>query len=221
MSFLKFWQKKKEDNQVNANLTKLGLTTITDEKFGTRLALYDDFCTYVAESHGLEGDAIAVLDTIIERASHINNVLHQAAIPFGRAGTSKGYMMIASGWSKLYTIVLDVASSVKHQLENLDLDKSVYAPEMQKSELVLKLRHFFEAYYLKYALIVAAASWMKEDVSPSWAITIQAPPQAPGFMPTTMQYPKQFSAGGEQQKKPQDWGKPEYIDSKSVDTKEE
>lgn len=186
MSFLKKWRQKQTEENPNPSLTKLGLLNQNDEKFAARLELYKDFCKYVSDSRGITGDALNVIEEIMTRASDINNVLHQAAIPFGRAGTQGGYMKIATGWSRLYTIMIDFASSVDNQLKKIDKDSNIiYAPETQKEELVLKLRHFFEKYFLTYALIVASGSWMKDDVSPSWSITVQAPPMQQGFRPTS------------------------------------
>ena len=210
MSFLKFWKKGQEKTQAHENLKRLGLTTITDEKFGARTALYENFCQYVTESQVFDGDAIVVLDEITGRISQINNVLHQAAIPYGRAGTSSGYSKLASGWSELYTRTLDVASSVKNSIRNLEHEETAYQPEIQKSELVLKLRYLFEAYYLKYALVVASVSWMREDVAPSWATVIQAPPMQQSYPPNTIDKPPDTTGVLGRQKQlqdTQDWGK--------------
>jgi len=211
MSFLKFWKKGQERTQAHENLKRLGLTTITDEKFGARTALYENFCQFVTESQGIEGEAIVVLNEITSRISQINNVLHQAAIPYGRAGTSKGYSKLASGWSELYTRTLDVASSVKNSIRNIEQEKTAYQPEMQKNELVLKLRYLFEAYYLKYALIIASVSWMAEDVAPSWATIIQAPPMMQGYPPNTIDRPPDSTGDlvkPTKQRNAQDWGPP-------------
>jgi len=214
MSFLQFWKKKQEKTQAHENLKRLGLTTITDEKFGARTSLYENFCEYVTQSHGIEGEAIAVLDTITSRISQINNVLHQAAIPYGRAGTSKGYSKLSSGWSELYTRTLDVATSVKNSIRNIEQEKTACQPGIQKDELVLKLRYLFEAYYLKYALIIASVSWMAEDVAPSWATVIVTPPVPQGYPPTTIDRPPDSTGDLVKPLKRnvspgvQDWGKP-------------
>jgi len=211
MSFLKFWKKGQERTQAHESLKRLGLTTITDEKFGARTALYQNFCQYVTDSQGIEGAAITVLDEITGRISQINNILHQAAIPYGRAGTSSGYSKLANGWSELYTRTLDVASSVKNSISNLEKEEHAYQPEMQKEQLVLKLRYLFEAYYLKYALIVASVSWMKEDVAPSWATVIMAPPMMQSYPPNTIDQPQDTTdtlVKKKQQQNVQDWGRP-------------
>ncbi len=174
MGFLdKFVRRQETEEGYHGKVNRLGMTILNDEKLMARLGVYEELQTLISEdlSAGLPED----LDDIDDQARKINEVLHQAAIPWGRAGTERWYAEAMRGWSTLYTRMIDITSSARSMIGK----GGAKASDSEKRELINKVWNFFQNIYVRYALLIAELSWYRDDVSPSWSTVIMQQPQFP------------------------------------------
>lgn len=226
MGFLeRFIGRQRDNNDMNgseANINRLGMTIIADEKMLVRLGIYDDMLGIVQDMN--THDEQQTLESIEDVTHKINNLLHQVAIPFGRAGDRYYYAEAMKGWSTLYTRMVDLiqaekmldskkwelepegmtmtaqggfAKRVRHMLgvsEESETMIVALAMRRDQMELIGKVFHFFTTVYLRYALLIAEISWYNEDVHPSWSTVIQNPtPVAQPRGQTSYQQPRDFN----------------------------
>lgn len=166
-----FYKRQKENsddaNSSAANINRLGMTVLSDEKLLVRIGVYESILKVVQT---MNADEDAQTLTEIEKVTHqFNSMLHQVAIPWGRAGDSYYYGEAMKGWSTLHTRMMDMIQAAKK------LNAASKASDVVKKELDQKVFHFFTTVYLCYALLLAEISWYGDDVRPSWSTVIQQP----------------------------------------------
>lgn len=187
MGFLDMFKKRAEiPDGYYGRINRLGMMILNDEKLLARLGVYEELHSIMRELS--RNSAEKSLEMIEEQTHVINGVLHQVAIPFGRAGSEKWYATVMSGWSTLHTKMLDIVHSAKSLLERGKEGR--FVTESEKRELVAKVWNFFQNVYLRYALLIAGLSWYREDVSPSWSTVIPQPYPVSEKQLTTYQMPR-------------------------------
>ena len=210
MGLLNFFLKRQEDNNkdVNgsaANINRLGMTILSDEKFLSRIGVYDQMLNLVKDVNAR--DDPQTLKDIEDLVHKFNSILHQVAIPFGRAGDSYYYSMAMGGWSTLHTIMMDMIDAAKSMhmkskmskpgfLQKLKdgINEMLHVPTISENEMDQKVLFFFTIVYLRYALLLAEISWYTEDVRPSWSTVIQQPiPVAQPKGQTSFQQPRDLN----------------------------
>jgi phage pi2 protein 07 len=168
------------------------MTILADEKMLVRLDIYKDMLNIVQTMNTTADNQTL---TQIEDTTHkINNLLHQVAIPFGRAGDKYYYAEAMKGWSTLHTRMMDLIQAAKTLNEKWQGSKS------EKNEMEQKVFHFFTTIYLRYALLIAEISWYDDDVRPSWSTVVMNPtPVAQPRGQSSYQQPRDFNqeTGGE------------------------
>jgi len=195
VGFLDKLFRRREETDFNGQMKRLGLYVYNDEKLATRIEMYEDFHQYVQKCTALDPDPEKALEEIIQQTHEINNKLHQLAVPFGRAGSENWYAEAMSGWSRLYSMMVQINEAGK-ALQALYSESrgNPNAPYVQKKEVVDKIKTLYQDIFLRYALLIAEISWMKEDVSPSWSAVINQPTPPAERVLTTMQVPRQFNS---------------------------
>jgi len=195
MGFLDKLRRRQENVVLNDQMKKLGLYVYNDGKLATRIEMYEDFLRYVQQQTALDPDPEKALEEIIQQTHEINNKLHQLAIPFGRAGSEKWYAEAIRGWCNLYSMMVQVNEAGK-SLQALynEIEGNSKIPYLQKKEIVNKVKTFYQREFVKYAQFMAAISWRKEDVAPSWSAVIHQPTPPAERALTTMQVPRQFNS---------------------------
>jgi hypothetical protein len=197
LSFLRglFGKKKEEERSIRKDFEKLGLTVISDERLRERLENYKKLYDYIQKHSGVVpfGDATPEekLNKLNDFVHNVNTTIQSLAIPWLRAGDEKvreGGRLIVRGWSRLYTLILDMLTTSKHLLATIGEKERTIEPTLLKEELIRKLISFIQKFYIPYALMIAGASWLREDVSPSWNVVVQAIP--PSYIPPIEESPK-------------------------------
>ncbi len=177
-------RQKEDEDSYYGKVNRLGMTILNDEKLMARLGVYGEMQDLINDilSSGSQED----LDDIEDQAKKLNEVLHQAAIPWGRAGSERWYAEAMKGWSTLYTKMIDIVASARSLVES----GGERASESEKRELINKVWNLFQNIYVRYALLIAELSWYKEDVTPSWSTVIMQQPQYPERATTSFGAPR-------------------------------
>ncbi len=209
MSFLKKLFQKKVSASYYDQIKTLGLHVISDEKLAARIDMYQDFHEYLRNCTAEGGTPEETLELTLQQTHDINDKLHQLAVPYGRAGSESWYAEAMRGWSQLYAMMLQALESVRNLISKISSDS--HEPEAQKRELVRKVRTLFQNIYVRYALLIAEISWMREDVSTSWSAVIVQPPLVERPL-TTLQMPRDLQRDLAETRRVQDWGTPEYAE---------
>jgi hypothetical protein len=184
LSFLRsIFGKKKDERSVREDFERLGLTVISDERLRERLEGYKKLYDYIQKHSGVVPFEDATpedkLNKLNDFVHNVNTMIQSLAIPWLRAGDEKvreGGRLIVRGWSRLYTLILDMLTTSKHLLATIGEKERTIEPTLLKEELIRKLISFIQKFYVPYALMIAGASWLREDVSPSWNVVVQAIP---------------------------------------------
>ncbi len=191
------------------DIKRFGVEILADEKLLARLESYEELYETIQDVNTKMD-----LDDIEDQTKKINTILHQVAIPWGRGGSSQLYGEAMSGWSTLYTRMIDIIGSSRNLIESqnrammeaMTRSREVAVRRFDKPSerfdrprgygdlaalsdtrgIVNKVWNFYNNIYTKYALMVAELSWFEEDVRPSWSGVIMPMPQFPGRTPTTL-----------------------------------
>ena len=95
-----------------SDLNRLGIEIVKDIKLEERLRRLQVLVNELQSIGEVEGDSYEErLMSLRRRLEQINQMLHEVAIPWGRAGSEQVYAQAMRGWSGLHTMVLDAADS--------------------------------------------------------------------------------------------------------------
>lgn len=199
MSFLKnLWGERKETKD---KLETLGISVLADGRLDDRTsAVLEFFKDLQKERAEAEKDSMDMLNFIEKYTHEINNMLMSFSVPFSRAGDHNVYAKAVHGWSVIYTRMCDLIDSCKYII-NVAEEEIVDGKQLlkKKEEVIKKLFHFFNTFYLEHALFMYAICWKEKDVSPSYSLVINQPQQM------------MFGGGG---------GPPQVIDSASIQNRQ-
>jgi hypothetical protein len=225
--------KKDAEGRRGEPLEQLGTVIVADDRFDDRKIEFREFqelvksCSVIDTKKSPED----IVKATAEQAFEINNKLHTSAIPFGRAGddANRWYGDMVSAWNTLHSkIMMDFISTTLNILSRMEQKftqtdskaqpsswravSATYAslnvgikPEIQKKQVVQRLRSFFEKYYLDCALTIASYSWFGEDVTGQWLGSVQMYPTPKVYPPSSSDIPIS-AANSLRGPQVQDWG---------------
>ncbi len=157
------------------------MSILSDEKVLARLIALEHLREFL-ESEKTSPTDWEDLDEVEDRTKNINEVVHQAAIPWLRGGDDRASAVAIMSWATIYTKMIDIIISQRALIERGGERTS----DTEKREIVSKVWNLYQNVYVESALSIVGVAWKKQDVSPSYAVTLMSQQQIPGRYPTTL-----------------------------------
>lgn len=161
----------RERKTTSKTLESFGLDVLRDDKMDQRQELTKEIHALIEAPIDENLTAEQRLKKLEDRIRELDRLIRVAHIPFGRAGDEATYRLMMEGYEEIRALDSFLTSSVRSVLKKEE-DPS------EKLELIRKLEWAITSVRFKAIHLICDASWRREDVAPSYAITIHqmAPP---------------------------------------------
>ena len=142
-SLSKIFKRQSEEENVEERISRLGIDVVSDRKLSKRIELINSL--HDAIEAPIEADNVLKRLAIVrERLQAVNRGLKVVSVPYGRAGDNDMYREAMRGWERLYSIAMDVISTVEQMIQSASnsetVETAVLDPEVAEQQINVLLQ---------------------------------------------------------------------------------
>lgn len=137
-SFSKFFKQQTSKENVEERISRLGIDVVSDRKLADRIQLINLLHDTI-EAPIKADNVLERLNVVRDRLQSVNRGLKVVSVPYGRAGDNNMYREAMRGWERLYSVAMDVISTVEQMIQSASNSETVEAavldPEVAEQQI--------------------------------------------------------------------------------------